>query len=1091
MSYDRSEFVKRGIRGRRGAVRLLTVFLTGLALSGSKAEAQGLPYGMKLSTPQERSATVEALRVQAETEKADAVAIAASLGMPVVGFTPAGEYFELIRFEDGRPNYAITTNVNAAISTAANLVRNTAPYNVNGSGEVVGVWDAGSVLYTHQEFGGRVLVLDGAASHYHATHVGGTIGAAGVTASALGMAPAVYIDSYDWNSDSSEMASRGMVSAGQAGTIQLSNHSYGTVAGWIYGAYSGNLGWHWFGVYGEREDRGFGQYGGSAQNWDSIAYSAPYYLIVASAGNDRDDSAPSNGTTFYYWNGGWQSKSYDSSTDPYGDGYDNGGYDTIGYKGNAKNILTVGATLDAVSGGVRYLPNGTVTLFSCWGPTDDGRVKPDLVGNGNALFSTDNASNSSYATLSGTSMSSPNVTGSAALLLDLYGNLFPGGYMLASTLKGLLIHTADDMGNAGPDYAYGWGMVDTEAAANHIRGQALNPSSYRIVESLLDGTTPSESYAFTWDGSSPIRATLCWTDPAGPAQSGLDITTPALVNDLDLRILGPGGSPAYQPFVLNGASPASLATTGDNSVDNIEQVLIAYPPTAGVYTVQVTHKGTLTNSQQVYSLLISGMADAATVATPVISPAGGSYAGSVNVTITCATSEATIRFTTDGTEPTSSSTLYSGAFQLTSSTTVKARAFKSGMSDSSVATAVYTITVPPTVLFPSASGITLTRGQYYNVQWTGFTALNVTIELWKTNALYLRLVAATPNDGEHTLQIPLDLPSASDYYMKVRSTTNAYEVDGSNSFFTISGSTVPLVEYPSARDLSLTPGQTYTILWAGFTSADVKIELWKTNALYQTLFTTTPNDGAQAWTVPGNLPTATDYYLKVRSTTDAWEVDGSNNFFRIGPPLPPAVVFPTNQNVTLAPGRMYLLRWEGFSSSTVKIELWKFNGTTDALYRIITNSTVNDNTEYWTVPTDLPAASDYYIKVRGNQVSEVDGSNWYMTIEAPSSIATLTNGVTVYYLSGNESSEQFFKITVPPGMTNLIFKTYAASNSTGDGDLYVRFGSPPTTSSYGYASLGVTCVEEINVSSPGAGDYYVMIHGYSAFSGMHLFVLTY
>jgi len=243
--------------------------------------------------------------------------------------------------------------------------------------------------------------------------------------------------------------------------------------------------------------------------------------------------------------------------------------------------------------------------------------------------------------------------------------------------------------------------------------------------------------------------------------------------------------------------------------------------------------------------------------------------------------------------------------------------------------------------------------------------------------------------------------------------------------------------------------------------------------------------------VPANLPTATDYYLKVRSTTDAWEVDGSNNFFRIGPPLPPTVVFPTNQNITLAPGQMYLLRWEGFSSSTVKLELWKFNGTTDVLYRVITNSTANDNTEYWTVPTDLPAASDYYIKVRGNQVSEVDGSNWYMTIEAPSSIATLTNGVTVYYLSGDVSSEQFFKFTVPPGMSNLKFKTYAASNSTGDGDLYVRLGSPPTTSSYGYASLGVTCVEEINVSSPGAGDYYVMIHGYSAFSGMHLFVLTY
>lgn len=78
-----------------------------------------------------------------------------------------------------------TENVNAAISTAADLVRNTAPYNVNGGNWIAGVWDGGSARATHQEFGGRVTVMDGAASHYHSTHVAGTIGAAGVVAAAL------------------------------------------------------------------------------------------------------------------------------------------------------------------------------------------------------------------------------------------------------------------------------------------------------------------------------------------------------------------------------------------------------------------------------------------------------------------------------------------------------------------------------------------------------------------------------------------------------------------------------------------------------------------------------------------------------------------------------------------------------------------------------------------------------------------------------------------------------------------------------------------------------------------------------------------
>jgi Bacterial Ig domain/Chitobiase/beta-hexosaminidase C-terminal domain len=85
------------------------------------------------------------------------------------------------------------------------------------------------------------------------------------------------------------------------------------------------------------------------------------------------------------------------------------------------------------------------------------------------------------------------------------------------------------------------------------------------------------------------------------------------------------------------------------------------------------------------------------VATPVLTPAGGTFAGLVPVSVGTATAGATIRYTTNGTDPTATSTLYGGAFTLTSTTTVKARAFKTGLADSAVATGAFTVTIATTV----------------------------------------------------------------------------------------------------------------------------------------------------------------------------------------------------------------------------------------------------------------------------------------------------------------------------------------------------------------------------------------------------------
>lgn len=512
--------------------------------------------------------------------------------------------YELMAVRNGWVCVCKTHNVTAALSTAVNAVRNVAPYSLNGAGQTVGVWDAGSARKSHRELAGRITVVDGAPAYSHSTHVTGTICATGVDTRALGMAPLARVTSYDFDEDLAEATLLAMSTAGESGTIQISNHSYGWVCGWDYSTDVPA----WYGTWGQRESDMFGNYDSSAHDWDALCYAAPYYLPFKAVGNDRTDTAPRSGMRFEYYSEsrrGWLMRQYNSATDPRADGWDNGGYDTITPDATAKNVVTVGS-VELSSTTSRSLDQVTMTSFSNWGPTDDGRIKPDLVTHGVDIYSCTSDTDRSYERMSGTSMSTAVASGSAVLLCELYARAFPKQYMRSATLKGLLIHTADDLGNAGPDYSYGWGLINVKAAADQILAQKNYPAVHKIVEDAVTSSVKTRSYPFTWDGVSPIRATLVWTDPPATAQdAGLDVSTPRLVNDLDLRVAGPDGA-VYSPFVLDPAQPDRVATTGDNLLDNVEQVLIGSPRLSGTYTVQVSFKGTLTNSEQDYSLLLSG-----------------------------------------------------------------------------------------------------------------------------------------------------------------------------------------------------------------------------------------------------------------------------------------------------------------------------------------------------------------------------------------------------------------------------------------------------------------------------------------------------
>jgi len=581
-----------------------------------------------LSVPENRRKAVAEMKRGDDERRVETLARARQLGLPLRGSYPNGGGWALMGFKGEQPIYFTTLNANAAISTGANMLW-AAPYGVDGSGGTVGVWDASSARTTHQEFGGRVTSMDGAAATYdHSTHVVGTVCAAGLDLTAKGMAPAVRVDSYDWNSDTAEMAARGASYPGEPGKMNISSHSYGISEGW---GKTGTPAYTWYGsgttASGIEDD--FGKYDTLARDTDALAYSLPYYLMFWAAGNDRLDNPPTGASVALVPGG--TPVSYNPALHPPWDSTYRGGYDTMGHNALAKNVLSISSVKDATNNGVRDVSAAIMNSFPSWGPADDGRIKPDLVANGYYVNSTSYASDTAYITLYGTSMASPNAAGTAQLLIHYFGLLFTNQTLRASTLKALLIHTADDRGNAGPDYVYGWGLVNATAAADLLRSYRTNAGTRRIIEGRVATNRTSVTYRFTWDGTNPIRATLCWTDPAGEATDEHDSRVARLVNNLDLRVFAPTGA-VYEPWVMpfvgdwSTNSLALPATTGSNLTDNVEQVLVTSPGATGTYTACVTFGGSLANGSQPFSLILSGVEGSDMAAAPRLTgstPANG------------------------------------------------------------------------------------------------------------------------------------------------------------------------------------------------------------------------------------------------------------------------------------------------------------------------------------------------------------------------------------------------------------------------------------------------------------------------------------
>ncbi len=439
-------------------------------------------------------------------------------------------------------------------------------YSLDGTGIDVLVFDSGQVD-DHDDFGTRLVHGDSDSTSDHSTHVAGTVGGDGSRSSAeggadwqwRGMAPNAGLISYGFSYDGTD--------------IFLYTNPGDIENDWdeAKNTHGADLGTASLGT--NTASNGFtctlhGDYEATASLLDEIVRGSlgEPYIATWAAGNER-------GTQGSPGRCGAQ-------------------FNTTAPPACAKNPIQVGATNSN---------DDSMTDFSSWGPCDDGRLKPIIVAPGDEnngvrapYCATDCISSTvtgnTYGRKAGTSMATPAVAGTLALMLQQYRDTYDrGDEFLPSTAKALLMNTARDLGNVGPDFQFGYGHVDAQAAVD-----AIIAGLFR--EGNLTMTGEQDEYVIEVpSGATTLQVSLAWDDASAAAMAAT-----VLVNDLDLTLLDPGGG-LHQPWTLDPANPGNAATTGTDDTNNQEQVTINNPQ-QGVWRVRVNGTA-VPDAPQRYSLV--------------------------------------------------------------------------------------------------------------------------------------------------------------------------------------------------------------------------------------------------------------------------------------------------------------------------------------------------------------------------------------------------------------------------------------------------------------------------------------------------------
>lgn len=398
------------------------------------------------------------------------------------------------------------------------------PRNLKGDGINIGIWDGGAIG-PHLDFSpaGRVTQVQNVAQSDHSTHCAGTILGRGLI-NPIARGMAPNANLYSYDFNGNVPSE--IATAIPQYNLSVSSHSYGGSA--TCGVTGASI-----------------AYSSTSRNTDLNLNNFPFHLHIHSAGNSQTSCS-----------GGW--------------------YTITGSGKSAKNNILVAALTST----------DAMTSFSSFGPVADGRVKPDIASMGSNVFSTTIPGNN-YTTMSGTSMATPGVAGSVALLVQRYKELNANANPPSALIKNSVLNTALDLGNTGPDYKFGYGRIDVLEAVRVLEQN-------RYVVNTIANASSNEFTINVPAGAVRLNVMLVWNDPAGAANA----STP-LVNNLDLTVVN--GSNNYLPWVLDKNNPSAAATRGVDNVSNVEQVTI-YTPAAGVYTIKVNGASVTTGASQEYTV---------------------------------------------------------------------------------------------------------------------------------------------------------------------------------------------------------------------------------------------------------------------------------------------------------------------------------------------------------------------------------------------------------------------------------------------------------------------------------------------------------